>query len=112
MTVSAHFGLTSSQFQAIQQVLANTLNLEQAIIYGSRALGREKPGSDIDLMLVGEHFSHTDLLHLMNELDDLLTPYSFDLCRQQDISHPDLLEHIARVGQLFYQRGLACHSKN
>jgi hypothetical protein len=31
-----------------------------------------------------------------------MLPYSFDLCRQQDITNPDLLEHIKRAGQLFY----------
>lgn len=40
----------------------------------------------------------------MTALDDLLLPYRFDICRQQDIANQDLLAHIDRVGQLFYQR--------
>lgn len=96
------FGLTSSTLAAIKQTLAAFPEIEQVIIYGSRAMGRERPGSDIDLMIQGPHFTHQQLLRLLTQLDDLLLPYSFDLCRQQDIANPELLEHIKRVGQLFY----------
>jgi uncharacterized protein len=96
------FGLTSSTLAAIQQTLALFPEIEQVIVYGSRAMGRERPGSDIDLMIQGADFTHQQLLSLLTQLDDLMLPYSFDLCRQQDIANPDLLEHIRRVGKVFY----------
>lgn len=102
---SEAFGLTSSTRAAIQQTLAAFPEIEQVILYGSRAMGRERPGSDIDLVILGPQFTHQQLLRLLTKLDDLMLPYSFDLCRQQDITNPDLLEHIKRVGQLFYPDG-------
>ncbi|WP_197904747.1 nucleotidyltransferase domain-containing protein [Desulfosarcina alkanivorans] len=48
-------------------------------MYGSRAKGNFKPGSDIDLTLKVNRLN----LHLLNkislELDDLLLPYTVDL---------------------------------
>lgn len=96
--------LPVSTKQQILQVLANFTDIEQVILYGSRAMGREKPGSDIDLVIVGEDFSHLQLLQLLTALDELLLPYSFDISRLQDINNADLLAHIQRVGKIFYQR--------
>jgi predicted nucleotidyltransferase len=74
-------------------------------VYGSRAKGNYKDGSDIDLTLVGGK----DLtLHVMNkisnELDDLLLPYTFDLSIFDDISDPDIVEHIRRIGLTIYDK--------
>ena len=37
------------------------------------------------------------------ELDDLLLPWMIDLSRHSDLSHPPLLDHIERVGEVFYR---------
>jgi predicted nucleotidyltransferase len=102
--VTEHFGLSGSTVQQIQQVLADYPSIEQVILYGSRAMGREKPGSDIDLVIVGDAFNHQQLLHLLTALDDLLLPYSFDISRIADIANPELQAHIQGGGQVFYQR--------
>ena len=101
------FGLPAAALQQIRQCMANFVTIDQVTLYGSRAMGTHRPGSDIDLVVQGEHFSHQQLLQLMTALDDLLLPYQFDICRRQDIGHQDLLAHIERVGQVFYQRGMA-----
>ncbi|RVU34405.1 nucleotidyltransferase domain-containing protein [Rheinheimera riviphila] len=102
--VTEHFGLSGCMVQQIQQVLAAYPSIEQVLLYGSRAMGKEKYGSDIDLVIVGADFSHQQLLHLLTALDDLLLPYSFDISRLDDIANPELHAHIQRVGQVFYQR--------
>lgn len=51
------FGLPVQVIQEINTVLARMPEVERAIIYGSRAKGNYKPGSDIDLTLVGEKLS-------------------------------------------------------
>ncbi|MBM5818422.1 MAG: nucleotidyltransferase domain-containing protein [Cyanobacteria bacterium K_Offshore_surface_m2_239] len=66
---------------AIQQVLAGHPALEQAILYGSRALGRHRPASDIDLTLIGSGLSAISLSKIDSELDDLLLPWVIDLSR-------------------------------
>ena len=83
-----------NQYPAIQSVL----------LYGSRAKGNFKPGSDIDLTLFGTDLSHELLLDLLVELDDLLLPWMIDLSLFASLNHPALQEHINRVGVVFYQR--------
>lgn len=74
------FGLPETTIANIQAVLAQYPQIEQAILYGSRAKGTYKPGSDIDLTLVGGEEVTLDVLSLvMDALDDLLLPYTFDL---------------------------------
>lgn len=95
---TSRFGLTSDQIEAILSVLRRHPNISRAIVYGSRAKGNYRPGSDIDLTLKGEGLTLTDLLCISNELDDLLLPYTIDLSLFESLSEPALLAHIDRVG--------------
>ena len=99
------FGLPEHAIQAIQQVLAAHPEVEQAIVYGSRALGRQRLASDIDLTLIGPAIGFGSLARIEAELDDLLLPWMIDLSRLADLSHPPLLAHIERAGQVLYRRG-------
>lgn len=78
--------------------------VDEAILYGSRAKGDYKPGSDIDLALKGEKLDLKELNRIALALDDLFLPYTFDLSIYHRIDNPDLLEHIARVGRIFYRK--------
>jgi predicted nucleotidyltransferase len=78
-------------------------SIERAVIYGSRAKGNYKPGSDIDLTLFGPAITEAELLALENRLDDLLLPYTFDISRFHTLQNPQLIDHIQRVGQDFYK---------
>jgi len=98
------FGLSDEAIREIQAVLALYPEVEKAILYGSRAAGTFKPGSDIDLTLVGEGLTHNHLLGIMSDLDDLLLPWMIDLSLLATIDHPDLREHIERVGRTLYAR--------
>ncbi len=101
---AARFGLPMEVVSMIGGVLAGHPEVESAILYGSRAKGNYKPGSDIDLALVGDHLAHRDLLKIMGELDELLLPYTIDLSIFHTIDHEGLRDHIQRVGQEFYRR--------
>ena len=70
------YGLTDTQLDQIRRVLAETPHLERAVLFGSRAKGTHKPGSDVDLALMGDAFQFSDRLRLDNELDDLNLPVS------------------------------------
>lgn len=97
-------GLESQQIDLINQVFAQYPQIEQVILFGSRAKGSYKPGSDIDLTIIDQNLSFSDLLHIQTQLDDLLLPYKFDLSLKRNISNPDLLEHIERVEIVFYKK--------
>lgn len=96
------YGLENSVIEAIEKVLSGFPEVEEAIIYGSRAKGNYKNGSDIDITLKGESLNMTVLNSIVNHLDDLLLPYTFDLSIYKQISNMDLIEHISRVGLIFY----------
>jgi predicted nucleotidyltransferase len=88
-------GLSINTLQQLQSVFAQYPEITEVILYGSRAKGNYKLGSDIDLTIVSSTLSHQQLLKIENQIDDLLLPYSVDLCLFRTI------EHIQRVGIRF-----------
>jgi len=100
------FGLQETTIEKICSVLASYPQIEKVLLYGSRAKGNYKNGSDIDLTLVGgQDLTMKVLFRIMDEIDDLLLPYTFDLSIFNHISDPEVIEHIQRVGVLLYERG-------
>lgn len=99
------FGLQQKHIDAINACFAQYPQIEQVILYGSRAKGNYKNGSDIDLTIVGD-LDYNSLLKLENQLDDLLLPYKMDLSLKHKITNPDLLNHIERVGKVFYEKAI------
>lgn len=100
---SDRFGLTEQTMGRIAEVLARHLSVQQAVLYGSRAKGTHRRGSDIDLTLTGPKLEVSELLQLVGELDDLLLPYTIDLSLHHMLTQPDLLDHIRRVGVVIYE---------
>ena len=96
------FGLEKRVVQQINNIFAQYQQIEKVIIYGSRAKGNYKKGSDIDLCLTGEDLTLTLLHQVENAIDNLFLPYTFDISRFDRISNPDLIDHINRVGLIFY----------
>jgi nucleotidyltransferase substrate binding protein (TIGR01987 family) len=98
------FGIEESIFEQIVGVLRDNPLVEEAIIYGSRAKGVQKTGSDIDLVLKGQSLSLEDLNRITLELDNLLLPYTFDLSIHHHIDDQNLLDHVQRVGRTLFRR--------
>ncbi len=101
------FGLQPKYRDTINRVFAQYPNIEQVVVYGSRAKGNFRNGSGIDLTIIDSNLSFTEFLEIENKLDDLLMPYTIDLSQKRKISNPDLIEHINRVGQILYNRNSA-----
>ncbi|MBI2355033.1 MAG: nucleotidyltransferase domain-containing protein [Deltaproteobacteria bacterium] len=98
------FGLKESTIAKINGVFSAVPEIEQVILYGSRAMGTYRNGSDIDLTIRGEAVTHSQLVRIENQLDDLLLPYTIDLSLIHQIDNKALLDHIRRVGVVFYER--------
>jgi predicted nucleotidyltransferase len=98
------YGLKDIHIKKIQAVFANHSNVKKAILYGSRAKGTYRNGSDIDLTLIGKKLDLSTLLKIENEIDDLLLPYKTDISIFHKIENPDLLDHINRVGKVIYEQ--------
>ncbi len=99
------YGLSGEVVKKIAGVFAKHTNIDEIVLYGSRAKGNYRPGSDIDLTLKGRGINLKQLNAISNDLDDLLLPYTFDLSIFHHIANRDLLDHIERVGKIFYSRG-------
>jgi len=97
-------GLSPETIKKIHHVFASYLEIDQVCLYGSRAKGNYRDGSDIDLSILGDALSVSKLLTIESELDDLLLPYKIDLCLFRQIENKNLIEHIQRVGVDFYCR--------
>jgi predicted nucleotidyltransferase len=91
-------GLPERTVAEIRQCLQGFPQIRWVKLYGSRALGTHRRGSDIDLA-----FSAPDdcSAELREALDQLPTPYLFDVTHVDSLQHPGLREHIARAGRLF-----------
>ena len=98
------YGLKEKHITAIRSVFSKYPQVEKAILYGSRAKGNYRNGSDIDLTLAGKDLDLKILSKIENELDDLMLPYKIDLSILRKIDNPDLSEHIKRVGKIFYKK--------
>lgn len=97
-TVTANYGLSADAIEKIREILAGCPNINNGILFGSRAKGSFRPGSDIDLCLIAPTLSLTEKLGIETELDDLLLPWKIDLVLAHQITNPALLEHIEHVG--------------
>ena len=98
------FGLSPQIFDKIQNVLAQYPEIEQAIIYGSRARGDQRTGSDIDLTLKGKNLTEALRKQIFVQLDALNTPYLFDLSLFDQLNNPALIENIQREGKVFSEK--------
>jgi predicted nucleotidyltransferase len=98
------FGLPQASIDFINDVFAQYASINSVIIYGSRAKGNYKSSSDIDLTIEDEHLQFSEFLEIENKLDDLLLPYKIDLSQKRKIANVDLLDHINRVGKVFYKK--------
>jgi predicted nucleotidyltransferase len=100
--VIVQFGLPDDVLPRLLAVLSSNRKVKQITLYGSRAKGNSRDGSDIDLCLDGDALSLKDLAELDASIDDLLLPWKVDIAVRQQIDNPDLIAHIERVGVMLY----------
>jgi predicted nucleotidyltransferase len=100
-----NFGLSKRSIDTLNNIFKKYDELKKVVIYGSRAIGNYKNGSDIDMTFeVGDKFSDFDLLHICGDLEESDLPYFTDCSIFSKINNPDLKEHIVRVGKVLYER--------
>jgi predicted nucleotidyltransferase len=96
-TAGAIPGLPDAASERLLGVFTAAPAVEEVWLYGSRAMGRHRPSSDIDLTLKGRLLQHGDLLRLMDAIEELLLPWQVDLSLYPTLP-PDLQAHVDRVG--------------
>ena len=101
---ASRFGLRESDLQNIIEILSRSVQVKEAILFGSRAKGNYRNGSDVDIALKGDLDlkSVAQLSYFLNE--ETLMPYKFDIIDYARIKNNDLKEHIDRVGITIYDK--------
>ena len=94
------FGLPDRTLNEIRQYFSIQKNIEKVLIYGSRAKGTYHNGSDIDFAIIGENLN---ISRIHSDLDNLPTPYKFDVLDYNSLTHEGMLKSIETYGKIFYQ---------
>ena len=98
-------GLSQRSVDTMRDIFRKYTSLKKVVLYGSRAMGNYKNGSDIDITFeVDDDFTDRDLLRICGELDESSLPYFVDCSIFSQIGNPDLKDHIIRVGKVLYER--------
>lgn len=96
------FGLPDEVLPRLLAILSSNPKVKQVTLYGSRAKGNWRRGSDIDLCIDGDYLSLQELDEIDARIDDLLLPWKVDITVLQEIDNPDLIDHIERVRVRLY----------
>lgn len=102
----SEIGLDARTCALVRSVLARHPEVGEARLFGSRALGRHRPESDVDLALYGE-LDEVLATRIAGELDELSLPYAFDVCVYSKVRSQPLRDHIDRVGRRLFVREAA-----
>jgi predicted nucleotidyltransferase len=99
-----NFGLDDSTLEKIINILSKNEKINKAVIFGSRAKGNYKNGSDIDIALFGKYLDIQDIYNIHLLIEELFLPYTFDIVIFDNIKNEELKEHIKIVGKTIYKK--------
>lgn len=99
------FGLTAKDRKIIVDITKQFEEINEIILFGSRAMGNFKRGSDVDLALKGERVTKS----IVHQVDDYLNeqslmPYFFDVLDYKEIKNTALKNHIDTEGKTLYKK--------
>jgi len=97
------YGLSDNIIKELKNIFASYPAIEKIVLYGSRAKGTQRDGSDIDLTFFGEELTLAVLYEIEEKIEELNLPYLFDISLFSHIDNESLVEHIKRVGKVFYE---------
>ena len=101
------YGLLDRDLKYILEAVCKYLEIERVILFGSRAMGNYKKGSDVDIAIVGKNIDRKTVTRLSDDLnEEYPLPYFFDVVSYKDISNQELIKHIDSVGISIYTKDL------
>ena len=99
------YGLLEKDMLHILEAVRCFPEIAQVVLFGSRAKGNYKPGSDVDLAIKGATVTYdtaVKLAEMLNEEKPL--PYFFDVIHYETVTDPQFVQHIDRVGIVLYSK--------
>ncbi|MES2662353.1 MAG: nucleotidyltransferase domain-containing protein [Pseudomonadota bacterium] len=99
------YGLEDRDLIHIQSAIQLFPEISQVILFGSRAKGNYKRGSDVDLAIKGKNVNYETAVRLSGILnEEKPLPYFFDVLHYENLNDPELINHIDRVGIPIYKK--------
>jgi len=95
------YGLSEVELNILKESFAKYPEIQKAILFGSRAKGNFKNGSDIDIAIVSEN--KFDIFYIYDELEEKL-PYFIDIILYNSITNKKLKNHIKTFGKIIYKK--------
>lgn len=100
-----NFGLSDNSLNLIINAVSAIEKIDSAYIFGSRAMGNYKPGSDVDLVVKGNDIDYDTISELSLQLNELLPlPYFFDVLSYDLIESAELRKHIDEYAKILFAR--------
>ena len=96
-------GLRERDTNDIVDAVKKFPEITKAVIFGSRATGNYKDGSDVDIAIKGDKITRETVTRLgafLNE--ELPLPYFFDIVHYEKINNKELIKHIDEEGKAVY----------
>ncbi|WP_297286604.1 nucleotidyltransferase domain-containing protein [uncultured Brachyspira sp.] len=87
----------------IRNICAKYKNIEKVMLFGSRAIDKERYNSDIDLAIVGE-FDFLFCERLKEEFENMPTLLKFDVVDYNNITNGELINDINKYGKVIYSK--------
>lgn len=97
------YGLSDLTINDLRNVFRSYPNIKKVVIFGSRAKGNFREGSDIDLAVIGDGISKDQLSDINMQIEDLGLLYKVDILDYNKYKDTPIGEHIARVKKIFYK---------
>jgi predicted nucleotidyltransferase len=73
-------------------------------LFGSRAKGNYRPGSDIDLAIMNEGLDPKTMMRMAEDFSESSLPYKVDVVHFETLQHEAFKDHIQRVGIGIYEK--------
>lgn len=99
------YGLAIRDLETIRSILMKYPEVETVHIFGSRAMGNHKPGSDIDLAIINKGVNPQTIAQIKSDFEDSSLPFRVDILSYPELRHENLKNHIDRVSALLYSSG-------
>ncbi len=99
------YGLSNQQLQEISNIFSSYGEVEEAILFGSRAIDSYKEASDIDVAIKGAKVDWSLALKIKGHFEETCLPFFFDIIAYPTISNNEMKKQIDEKGVLLYRKG-------
>ncbi|MDR2085668.1 MAG: nucleotidyltransferase domain-containing protein [Dysgonamonadaceae bacterium] len=102
------FGLSKRDIETIYDILEKYSDIHSVYLFGSRAKGTYRQGSDIDLAIINNQLSLNQIIQLKDDFENSSLPYFVDIVDYTAIKDPLLKKSIRQFGKEIYSISNFC----